>query len=219
MCLPDQGEFINVFGYDDCIATGWGKNTIGNNGSYLVILRSIENINIANNRQCQSALRTTRLGKRFELHDSFLCAGGQAGVDTCQGDGGSPLICPILDSYGNPTNRYVQTGIVAWGIGCGSEGIPGVYADVSKALCFIDAATRCYKGNGTNNFGISGCETWVVDEIVNLRKIIFDLRGQAFSNERNSRKWLRINAKIGRQNTYLDSFEAFGKNCLRSGNL
>jgi secreted trypsin-like serine protease len=36
---------------------------------------------------------------------------------------------------------YVQVGIVAWGIGCGEQ-IPGVYANVSQALCFIDWATR-----------------------------------------------------------------------------
>merc|ERR1719317_1405896 len=30
--------------------------------------------------------------------------------------------------------------MVAWGIGCGEDGTPGVYASVSKALCWIDYA-------------------------------------------------------------------------------
>ena len=34
-------------------------------------------------------------------------------VDSCQGDGGSPLVCEIL---GNP-GYYQQAGMVAWGIG------------------------------------------------------------------------------------------------------
>lgn len=34
--------------------------------------------------QCQELLRTTRLGRKFKLHESFLCAGGVAGADTCK---------------------------------------------------------------------------------------------------------------------------------------
>ena len=45
--------------------------------------------------QCQKQLRQTRLGHFFELHTSFMCAGGKNGADTCKGDGGSPLVCPI----------------------------------------------------------------------------------------------------------------------------
>lgn len=36
------------------------------------------------------------------------------------GDGGSPLVCPIPGRY----QQYYQAGIVAWGIGCGTE-VPG----------------------------------------------------------------------------------------------
>ena len=30
--------------------------------------------------------RKTRLGEYFELHESFICAGGVQGVDTCKGE-------------------------------------------------------------------------------------------------------------------------------------
>ena len=33
---------------------------------------------------CQDLMRRTRLGQYFNLHKSFVCAGGQDGVDTCQ---------------------------------------------------------------------------------------------------------------------------------------
>jgi plasma kallikrein len=46
-------------------------------------------------RNCQQQLRETKLGPRFQLHNSFICAGGEKDVDTCIGDGGSPLVCPI----------------------------------------------------------------------------------------------------------------------------
>merc|ERR1712226_713860 len=60
----------------------------------------------------------------FQLDDSFICAGGVDGKDTCKGDGGSPPVCP--SKY--DSNTYVQAGIVAWGIGCGEDNTPGVYA-------------------------------------------------------------------------------------------
>merc|ERR1711936_1166765 len=63
-------------------------------------------------------------GGKFKLDSSFVCAGGVNGKDTCKGDGGSPLVCP---SYQDP-DTYIQAGIVGWGVGCGEDGTPGVYA-------------------------------------------------------------------------------------------
>lgn len=45
------------------------------------------------------------------------------------------MVCPDPD---NPS-RYLQVGIVAWGIGCGEQRIPGVYADVTQFRTWIDA--------------------------------------------------------------------------------
>ena len=83
--------------------------------------------------ECQRMLRNTHLGSTFLLHDTFNCAGGQ-GEDACEGDGGSPLVCPA-----NPNNpeQYVQMGVVAWGIGCGIVGNPGVYGSVPKTVKWI----------------------------------------------------------------------------------
>ncbi|KAJ8684384.1 hypothetical protein QAD02_020176, partial [Eretmocerus hayati] len=130
-CLPKSNEGIES---NNCFATGWGRDKFGDRGSYQVILKAVELPTVAH-QTCQTQLRETRLGKRFELHNSFMCAGGKAGKDTCTGDGGSPLVCPLPSDQ----NRYVQVGIVAWGIGCAQENVPGVYADVSKARDWIDA--------------------------------------------------------------------------------
>ncbi len=32
---------------------------------------------------------------------------------------------------------------MAWGLGCGEEGTPGVYANVAEAVCWIDYAASC----------------------------------------------------------------------------
>lgn len=130
ICLPNSGE---EFDFERCYATGWGKNKFGKEGEYQVILKKID-LPVVGRQTCQANLRETRLGKYFVLHDSFICAGGEKDKDTCKGDGGSPLVCPIK---GQP-DRYKSAGIVAWGIGCGEENIPGVYASVSFLRPWID---------------------------------------------------------------------------------
>merc|ERR1739842_274345 len=58
----------------------------------------------------------------------------------------------------DPTTTYIQTGIIAWGVECGMADIPGVYANVSKALCFIDYATKCVLGPDADYYGLTGCD-------------------------------------------------------------
>ncbi|XP_055389977.1 phenoloxidase-activating factor 2-like [Condylostylus longicornis] len=129
VCLPLP--HMN-FDFSRCFATGWGKDAFGQEGKYQVILKKIE-LPIIPFTTCQRQLRRTRLGKFFRLHESFLCAGGELGKDTCRGDGGGPLTCPIPDSK----DRFYQAGIVSWGIGCGDTN-PGVYANVGFLRLWID---------------------------------------------------------------------------------
>merc|ERR1712079_391851 len=167
-CLPEAGE---TFAGTTCFATGWGKDKFGAAGEYQVVLKEID-LPVVDHDQCQESLRKTRLGKRYRLHDSFLCAGGESGKDTCKGDGGSPLVCP---SKYDP-NTYVQAGMVAWGIGCGEDGTPGVYASVSKALCWVDYAMSCHYGastgdyNSYNGYTSNVCQDWMNNKIADLEK-------------------------------------------------
>lgn len=55
---------------------------IGKAELYQVILKKIE-LPIVPHYDCEKSLRTTRLGAYFKLHDSFTCAGGEDGRDTC----------------------------------------------------------------------------------------------------------------------------------------
>lgn len=130
VCLPPKNTNFNG---NNCFASGWGKNIFGKEGKYQVILKKVQ-LPVVSHEQCQAALRKTRLGNRFRLDQSFICAGGKAGEDTCRGDGGSPLVCPIP---GSPTHFY-QAGMVAWGIGCGEDGLPGVYVNVPLFRDWID---------------------------------------------------------------------------------
>lgn len=134
LCLPPAGT---VPDHSKCIASGWGKDVFGKEGKYQVILKKIE-LPIVPRAPCQEKLRNTRLGKYFELHKSFICAGGETGKDTCKGDGGSPLVCPVPGT----DNQYYHAGIVAWGIECGKNDTPGVYVNVPLFRGWIDEQMR-----------------------------------------------------------------------------
>lgn len=131
VCLPDS---YNSFVGQRCHSTGWGKDAFGNQGRYQSILQEVE-LPVVGHHQCQEALRHTRLGASFTLHQGMLCAGGEQGRDTCKGDGGGPLVCQ------GPEGRFQLAGLVSWGVGCALAGIPGVYVDVISYLPWIHAST------------------------------------------------------------------------------
>jgi len=154
VCLPQPGE---QFAGDTCFATGWGKDKFGAEGQYQVVLKEID-LPVVGHDQCEAKLRTTRLGRRFQLDDSFICAGGEDGKDTCKGDGGSPLVCASkYDPY-----TYIQAGVVAWGIGCGEDNVPGVYAAVAESVCWVDYSMSCRAGSDTSYWGYGReCQQWM----------------------------------------------------------
>jgi len=175
ICLPEPGEkFID----QTCFATGWGKDQFGSAGQYQVVLKEVD-LQVVNHDECQDKLRNTRLGRKFKLDESFMCAGGDGQKDTCKGDGGSPLVCP---STSDP-NTYVQAGIVAWGIGCGEANVPGVYASVSEGVCWVDYAMSCHFGTESGDFssywGYSAqqCQDWMDKAIVSLAERVDAMKG------------------------------------------
>lgn len=130
ICLPPK-DFIPD--EKECFASGWGGDVRNEKEKFHLILKKIE-LPIVQHSKCQESLRRTILGVHFKLDRSFICAGGVSGKDTCKGDGGSPLVCPISGQ----TNRYYQAGIVAWGINCGHDQVPGVYANIAHLRPWID---------------------------------------------------------------------------------
>jgi hypothetical protein len=55
----------------------------GKEGRYWVILKKVQ-LPVVPRDVCVEALRKTRLGPFFKLHESFICAGGEQGRDTCK---------------------------------------------------------------------------------------------------------------------------------------
>uniref|UniRef100_A0A1Y9IVA6 Phenoloxidase-activating factor 2 n=1 Tax=Anopheles minimus TaxID=112268 RepID=A0A1Y9IVA6_9DIPT len=130
ICLPPPGVRPSVD--EECVTGGWGKDKFGQAGIYQQILKRVT-LPIVDSTKCQQALQKTRLGPSFKLHSSFFCAGGKKDADVCSGDGGAALACLLP---GSPTTYY-QAGLVAWGIGCGDENIPGAYVDLESTRSWI----------------------------------------------------------------------------------
>ncbi|XP_063875329.1 inactive CLIP domain-containing serine protease A28-like isoform X1 [Scylla paramamosain] len=134
LCLAEDLDTVDS---SACVINGWGVDRF-DMGEYQVVMKSLT-LPLVSNPECQNILRTTRLGKYFRLHPTFICAGWEKGKDACKGDGGGPLACPRKD--GEP-GQYLLVGITAWGIGCGEEGVPGVYVNVPYLYSWItDTAT------------------------------------------------------------------------------
>jgi len=128
-CLPSLGtasQSGDTFVIDQCVVAGWGKESFGASGISSVLKKM--KVPLVDQLSCQNELQKNRLGSRFRLHESFLCAGGVNGEDACTGDGGGPLMCPL----GNEPRRMIQVGVVSWGLGCGQVAVPGVYADLIR---------------------------------------------------------------------------------------
>lgn len=144
ICLPPADA---NFAWARCLTSGWGKDKLGPQGAYQTIMKRVELL-VVPRKHCEWALRTTRLGWQFTLHSTFLCAGMGTRWDTCTGDGGSPLVCPIAGT----DNRYYQAGIVAWGVGCNEPRIPGVYVNMPMFREWIDE--QFYLRNLNDNYHI-----------------------------------------------------------------
>ncbi|DAZ95194.1 TPA: hypothetical protein N0F65_013039 [Lagenidium giganteum] len=110
---------------------GWGARE---NGKFSSVLMQVE-LQVRERNECNQLLKKADPESPYVVDETMLCAGGRLGEDTCAGDSGGPL---TIDNDSVP----VQVGVVSWGLGCGAENTPGVYARVSKHRDFIDRSAR-----------------------------------------------------------------------------
>uniref|UniRef100_A0A8C8RNF5 Peptidase S1 domain-containing protein n=1 Tax=Pelusios castaneus TaxID=367368 RepID=A0A8C8RNF5_9SAUR len=118
--LPDNCPEPNT----ECVVSGWG--TIKTPQVYYPDVLQCGNLYILRNTDCNKIYPNA-------VTENMLCAGvTKGGVDSCQGDSGSPLVC----------NEKLH-GIVSWGSQlCSQRGKPGVYTKVCRYTNWIQDTIR-----------------------------------------------------------------------------
>ncbi|KAG9511146.1 Pre-mRNA-splicing factor ATP-dependent RNA helicase PRP16 [Fragariocoptes setiger] len=136
ICLPIEGkdyapgEMVKV--------AGWGHSEFKRRTSSPkrllttdMIMRDRDRCASVYEKQLKSSvpLKNTIKRKAQELKD-FLCASYRGERDTCQGDSGGPLM-----QYAD--GKAVAVGVVSYGLGCATKGVPGLYTRTSTYLPWI----------------------------------------------------------------------------------
>ena len=67
-----------------------------------------------------------------QLTSNMIAAGGDGSTDSCYGDSGGPLAV-----FDNALHRWLVTGVVSFGNGCGVANSPGIYSRVLPLRPFI----------------------------------------------------------------------------------
>nr|XP_033320877.1 proclotting enzyme-like isoform X1 [Megalopta genalis] len=109
-------------GTRDPLVSGWGTSYYG--GPASSVLMEVAVPIWPRNLCARSFVR--------RIPETMMCAGAyEGGRDACQGDSGGPLLHRLANG------RWVNAGIVSWGIRCGEPGRPGVYTRVNAYLDWI----------------------------------------------------------------------------------
>jgi len=125
-CLPARGFQDISLGEITLSAVGWGKT---NNGANISPVLNQLPVILVTNEDCRKSYGDI-------IRDTNLCAQGEEGTGTCQGDSGSSL------QYLSDNGPWIQYGVVSFGAstGCGT-GHPNGYSRVTGYLDFISETT------------------------------------------------------------------------------
>ncbi|XP_052801851.1 tryptase beta-2-like [Mya arenaria] len=130
-----------------CQIGGWGQvsNEPYGYGMYIPLKTTLFVLNNATCSLIYGEVEYEEGGIRMVVDDSVICAGipdaARTGVyldedgynDACNGDSGSPLICPT-----GPEGSFEVAGVVSAGKGCGTGKFPGLYTKVSHFYEWIN---------------------------------------------------------------------------------
>ncbi|KAJ8947085.1 hypothetical protein NQ314_008685 [Rhamnusium bicolor] len=110
-CLPPSGKSYQQTS-TGCAVSGFGQTDFFIDDAPTIIMKQVH-VPIVSTDVCKTSFSdASLLGSNVDLYldvENEICAGGQAGRDSCTQDGGSPLVC--YDAASKITN---VVGLVIW---------------------------------------------------------------------------------------------------------
>uniref|UniRef100_A0A6P7FH46 Serine protease snake-like n=1 Tax=Diabrotica virgifera virgifera TaxID=50390 RepID=A0A6P7FH46_DIAVI len=117
-------------------AAGWGKEEFAGEASNFLLYVKLNEVATEECRNSYSDVGKSVLPYGID-GDTMICAGGDMGRDTCEGDSGGPLQVKNSKKYSYGTG-YRIVGITSFGKACGITRSPSVYTRVSYYLDWIE---------------------------------------------------------------------------------
>ncbi|XP_023251616.1 serine protease 27-like [Seriola lalandi dorsalis] len=126
VCLAAAGSVFRAG--TTCWVTGWGTISVIKPLPANEPLQEVD-VPVVSNSQCRKAYERANV----KITSNMICAGlPEGGKDSCKGDSGGPMVSKT-------GSRWVQAGVVSFGIGCAEPNFPGVYARVSEYQTWINS--------------------------------------------------------------------------------
>ena len=113
------------------IASGWGNTGLFGEKSEILLKVTLDLFRF---NECTPKYDSNRFLPNGLFENQQLCAGSyDKEKDTCEGDSGGPL-----QVYHSLHCMYKVIGVTSFGKGCGTVGLPAVYARVSNYIDWIE---------------------------------------------------------------------------------
>ncbi|XP_046401602.1 uncharacterized protein LOC124167662 [Ischnura elegans] len=129
ICLPNGDALVKEYLKQPLFVAGWGRTE---NSSHSKVKLWVS-VPVVTNEDCSLVYASLT-----RVTEEQMCAGGQAGKDTCMGDSGGPLM--VIDDVvpGRRGGQWVVIGIVSAGpVACALGGKPGIYTRVPPHMSWI----------------------------------------------------------------------------------
>nr|XP_019579579.1 PREDICTED: putative serine protease 46 [Rhinolophus sinicus] len=128
VCLPTANVKLSIGTM--CWVVGWGNTKSPVTSKTPYSLQEVA-VKIVNNKICNQQYQFLYLkGQKKFIGNDILCANSEWGIDTCQDNSGSSMVCQV-------NKTWMQMGVVSWNFSCKKHRFPGIYTSTSYFIHWI----------------------------------------------------------------------------------